>query len=555
MFFSFKAYSDKIVVTTGSDSISGSLRDAISNAQNGDEIYFSNKLTEINILKQINIEKSLTITGNPNLVLHGKGLDTIFFRLFEISGDLPITVNLNNLKLGQKPFMIGDTVSTDTNGALILMSNTNATVHINSCYLTREKWGSGGWVRYWGKKVNGQNGGGIAQYGGTLNITNSTFSQLVAGGAVYWGAGGAVCQFGGILNIENCTFYNNTAGRTSRGNFLGSGSAIHTQNGTLNITNCTFVEQETYFWWTEGVNTYSGHTYAINNYESEVLIKNSIFYHNKKYDVGGGFNSGGYNVFEQIFSPADSIDIFSCNPGFMLKNDEVELSDSSFWIPVCALQTSGCAVDGLPVDGNGAPDTDQRGFPRYNTPDIGAFELNGCIPIGKAFLPEGIKILCQNSENQLYTTHKLNGANRYSWEISPSNAGTISGVDTSAIVHFNANFTGTAQITVKGENSCGYGQLSDILKVEINDCTSSITAKEMASFNIYPNPSTGTINLQVNNNQLYNRLEIINSLGQIVFRKEYLNKSKEQIRFDNKGFYYFRLMNANSCQTRKIIIK
>ena len=73
-------------------------------------------------------------------------------------------------------------------------------------------------------------------------------------------------------------------------------------------------------------------------------------------------------------------DLFTCNPGFILNNGNVVLSNSTFWIPVCPLDTIGCAVDALPADGNGAPQYDERGFKRVNSADIGAYEYKGTNP-------------------------------------------------------------------------------------------------------------------------------------------------------------------------------
>ena len=65
----------------------------------------------------------------------------------------------------------------------------------------------------------------------------------------------------------------------------------------------------------------------------------------------------------------------NCNTGVILSN-------STFGIPVCVLD----AYNGLPADGNGAPQFDQRGHAHVNTPDIGAYEYEGelevCTPSG-----------------------------------------------------------------------------------------------------------------------------------------------------------------------------
>jgi len=389
---SVKGFSQTIVVTTSTDSIAGSLREAINNAQSGDTIIFNQSLTEIILGEKIDINKSLTIKGNPNLIICGRGADGIFPRVFEITGDLSITVNFDNCNLFKTGFHIGETVSYNTDGGVILIRNISSTVNINSCYFKRYG-GFGGTVQHYQEIPNGQNGGAIANYGGELNISNSTFSGLTAGGPVYNGNGGAICQLSGQLNLINCTFYDNSVGDNFSSNFpyIGRGSAIYSQNGNLEVTNCTFCEHTNSYTYFKpapdyGSVTRTTSTIILNN--SNLFIKNSIFFNDDNRDLAGDVNShfisDGYNIFDQTISISDGAsptDIFNVNPGFNLigANGYVGL-DKSFWIPVCALDAAGLAIDALPADGNGAPKFDQRGHNRINTPDIGAFESEICIP-------------------------------------------------------------------------------------------------------------------------------------------------------------------------------
>ncbi|MBN1820360.1 MAG: hypothetical protein JW833_06575, partial [Prolixibacteraceae bacterium] len=392
MIVSIKGFSHSIIVTTSTDSIAGSLREAIKNVPSGDTIIFDQGLTEIILGVQININKSLTIKGNPNLVICGRGVNGIFPRIFEITGDLPITVNFESCNLFKTGFLIGDTVSYDTDGGVLLISNTNSNVNITSCYFKR--YGAfGGNVQYYPVIRYGQNGGAIANYGGVINISNSTFSGLTAGGPVYNGNGGAIYQMSGDLNLINCTFYDNSIENSFSIDhpYIGRGSAIYSQNGNLDITNCTFCEHTnsyTYFKPAPDYGSVTKTTSTIILINSNLLIKNSIFYHNDNRDLAGdvnsNFNSGGYNIFDQTISISDGAtptDIFDVNPGINLIgfNKYVGL-DTNFWIPVIALDAAGLAIDALPSSGNGAPEFDQRGHTRLNTPDIGAFEYEGCIP-------------------------------------------------------------------------------------------------------------------------------------------------------------------------------
>ncbi len=388
---SFKGFGQKIVVTTGTDSIAGSLRDAIIKAHSGDTIVFDNSLTQIILGEKIDINKSQTIKGNPNLVIRGRGANGIFPRIFEITGNSTITVNIDNCNLFKTGFHIGDTVSYNTDGGVILIRNTNSKVNINLCYFNTE--GYGGYVHYYPNIQYGQNGGAIASYGGVLNISNSTFSGLQSGGPVYTGAGGAIYKLAGELNLVNCTFYRNSVGSNFSAShpYIGKGTAIYMQNSNINVTNCTFCEHYNHFSYFRpapdyGSVTVNTSTISLNN--SKLIIKNSIFYDDDNRDLTGDANStfisGGYNIFDQTISIADgasATDIFNVNPGFKLLGVTRYVGlDKSFWIPVCDLDAIGSAVDALPAEGNGSPQFDQRGHSRINKADIGACEFDDCLP-------------------------------------------------------------------------------------------------------------------------------------------------------------------------------
>jgi hypothetical protein len=86
----------------------------------------------------------------------------------------------------------------------------------------------------------------------------------------------------------------------------------------------------------------------------------------------------------------------------------------------------------------------------------------------KANSPTGSNNLCQNPDNCTYATTGATNATSYNWVLSPSSAGVINGVGTSAVIDWDNSYTGTATIKVQGVNSCGNGDFSDNLIVTIN---------------------------------------------------------------------------------------
>lgn len=94
---------------------------------------------------------------------------------------------------------------------------------------------------------------------------------------------------------------------------------------------------------------------------------------------------------------------------------------------------------------------------------------NACnIIVSQAGTPTGTTPLCINPSNTTYTTTGATNATAYTWEILPTNAGTITGTGTTAIVDWNNSFTGTASIHVKGTNGSCEGIFSNTISVTIN---------------------------------------------------------------------------------------
>jgi PKD repeat protein len=83
--------------------------------------------------------------------------------------------------------------------------------------------------------------------------------------------------------------------------------------------------------------------------------------------------------------------------------------------------------------------------------------------------PSGPTEQCNNLEDVTYTTEEITGASSYTWSLTPTSAGTITGNTTTASVNWNEDFAGTAQISVAGVNSCFTGAFSDNLDVTVSE--------------------------------------------------------------------------------------
>jgi hypothetical protein len=114
-----------------------------------------------------------------------------------------------------------------------------------------------------------EDGGGIYNDGGTVNVTNG----LTIANSATSGDGGGIYNEGGTVNVTNGTFSNN---RTFF--FEGKGGGISNNSGTVNVTNGTF----------SGNSAFSGGGLS-NNGSGAVKIANSTFYNNGGVRFTSGF--------------------------------------------------------------------------------------------------------------------------------------------------------------------------------------------------------------------------------------------------------------------------
>jgi hypothetical protein len=87
---------------------------------------------------------------------------------------------------------------------------------------------------------------------------------------------------------------------------------------------------------------------------------------------------------------------------------------------------------------------------------------------GIAAKPSGMISVCQDAANTSYSTTGATSATSYSWYVSPTTAGTITGTTTSAVMDWNPAFSGTAYIKVYGKNNSCSGAISDSLAVTVS---------------------------------------------------------------------------------------
>ena len=108
------------------------------------------------------------------------------------------------------------------------------------------------------------------------------------------------------------------------------------------------------------------------------------------------------------------------------------------------------------------------------------------------------------------------------------------------------------------DGSVGWYTISDIPMLRMNfDPSTAVSISEVKQdiFNVYPNPTTGVFNLDLNNNKSYN-ISIFNSLGQKVYNNVTNSMSiVVDLSELESGIYTIELENSDVIFTERIIIE
>ncbi len=105
----------------------------------------------------------------------------------------------------------------------------------------------------------------------------------------------------------------------------------------------------------------------------------------------------------------------------------------------------------------------------------------------------GPQSACIGEPGLVYSVGSVTNATGYVWEVSPAAAGNIVGSGNTATLNLSATFTGTLQVTVKGQSGCGFGAASAPFSVLVNPleaCQTKALNISLLPEGLY-NPSTG----------------------------------------------------------------
>jgi len=361
---------NQIVINSG-DSGAGSLRQAIADVGDGENVTFSSAITyptTITLSGGITLDKSINIIGRDDpwdIVIDGNENGFIFEQTSDGHNDIIfisglVLSNANNSAFRQDPdsegneFTITNCVFVDNsisagaeNGGAINAAGDSTNIIINCTFTDNSN-------------TSSDSDGGVMENQGYLKFYGCTFSGNYAGDD-----GGVLCcddeNGSGAADIINCTFSGNTAG--------GRGAAIYCKIpspvvAVVNIYNCTIVDN-------------SGDYAAVfrNDGNSIMNIYSSILANNSPRDLRGDIAIVHNCIIEEeITDITDAANNLTDDPGLSaLANNGGSTKTHAFNDPA----TSPCVNNGV---NSLSLSYDQRGpgYPREQRDniDIGSYEYS-----------------------------------------------------------------------------------------------------------------------------------------------------------------------------------
>ncbi len=378
-----------VQVTNCNDSGSGSLRQAVLDAQPGDIISFalSPSCSTIALTSgQIEISNSVTIDGPGGGALAVSGSNQS--RVFQI--DTGATVSISGLT-------IEDGSAADEGGGVLNNGDITLTdMSVSNNTMTGNGHGGGGIDNLGtltlvnstltGNVASGGSGGGIADQGtatisdstisgnsasidgggiccpGTMTLTDSTVSDNTA-------SNGAGIENGGMLTVSNTTITGNSD--------VGGGGAIFTIGGSVTVTSSTL----------SGNSNEEGYGIIQDNCCS-VTLSASIVANSTGGPDCAGVSDGGYNLADDTSCGLSSAnhDLPATNPDLgPLQNNggPTETLLPASGSPAIGVIPLGTTLNGIQV----CPRTDQRGLASEGNCTMGAVEGGGGFQITTTSLP------------------------------------------------------------------------------------------------------------------------------------------------------------------------
>jgi PKD repeat protein len=156
-----------------------------------------------------------------------------------------------------------------------------------------------------------------------------------------------------------------------------------------------------------------------------------------------------------------------------------------------------------------------------------------------------------------YNTTGGQYASSYTWEITPAEAGTITGNSTIGTTTWNPAYVGPASITVQGVNSCGGGSFSTGFEVTVDVGVGLEERSGSSLFTVSPNPAHTSV-IIIPSRPLTASVGVFNALGSRVIYLENLNLTGRHtldISSLKPGLYFIKLTSGSDHQIIKLVVE
>ena len=174
---------------------------------------------------------------------------------------------------------------------------------------------------------------------------------------------------------------------------------------------------------------------------------------------------------------------------------------------------------------------------------------------GPAGAISGKDTVCMDKGGYVYTVATITAADSYIWKL-PTGASITAGEGTQAItIKFSANAV-SGDLVVKGANACDTGS-SGTKHIVIRNCTGIEDPSPVRFLTVFPNPTTGSLNLSFNEFSEDVEVLVLNTSGQPLLRQKFGNVPSGTSRILElsgfaKGIYYVKVTSKAGFQVEKV---
>jgi hypothetical protein len=155
-----------------------------------------------------------------------------------------------------------------------------------------------------------------------------------------------------------------------------------------------------------------------------------------------------------------------------------------------------------------------------------------------------------------YITPGATDATSYLWELTPANAGAISGTGLTGTVTWDGSYLGVAQIRVKALNTCGEGAWSEIKSTEVINTTGITNVSSLPCMKVYPSPGNGSFTVALSGISGQVKLRILDITGHELYNTSLPGNEETHLEYPlSPGIYLLIADEGAGIIKQKLIIR